>query len=51
MSFFSYVLNGSIDVYEKYHQDKFEVCPPDIYKKDGISYKNGNTNETYIFKK
>ena len=47
--FFSYVLDNDNNVYEEYHDDKFKNCPPDIYKKSGISYRSGNTFNKTIF--
>lgn len=42
--YFTYVEKPeSSEVYEKYHKDKFENVPPDIYKKAGEQYRNGNS--------
>lgn len=43
--YFTYILSNSKfeNVYEKYHEDKFQNNPPDIYKDPNKKYRSGNT--------
>lgn len=45
MLFFTYTSKKGGNCYEIYHEDKFKVVPPDIYKVKGRKYKSGNSNE------
>lgn len=47
--FFTYTIKEKGDFYEKYHFDKFQNVPPDIYKEKGRKYRSGNTNELRKF--
>jgi ectoine hydroxylase-related dioxygenase (phytanoyl-CoA dioxygenase family) len=48
--FFTYTPKSEGDYYEKYHSDKFQNVPPDIYKEVGKSYRSGNTNIEKVYK-
>ena len=42
--FLTYTPKSQDSFYEKYHNDKFKVLPPDICKTKGRSYRSNNTN-------
>jgi len=49
--FFTYTPSSEGDFYERYHSDKFNNNPPDIYKEEGNFYRSSNTNLPRIYQK
>ena len=43
--FFTYAYSEKNNnrIYENYHRDKFLAVPPNIYRKNGLKYRSGNT--------